>query len=91
MQWTAEELYQQLTRVKPHKAVAPGTLPGVVVKYLAYPLAQWLAAYIQQHWQHQSQIPQQWKDAHLALLAKRTVHSPTWPLTSATKLEPCAR
>ena len=37
---SADELYQQLIRTKPNKAVAPGTLPGVVVKNLALPLAQ---------------------------------------------------
>lgn len=46
------------------------------MKTLAAPLASWLETYLRQNWICTPRVPQLWKDAHLALLAKRSVQPP---------------
>lgn len=75
---TADVIEQQLRSISGQKAVAPGTLPSIVLKTLAQPLSQWLEAYLWSNWSQCPLIPQSWKDAHLSLslLAKRKAQSP---------------
>ena len=71
-----DDICTQLRKTKSQEAVAPGTAPGIVIKVLAEPLADWLAVYIWSNWRSSPDIPSMWKDAHLSLLAKRKVASP---------------
>ena len=74
---SANDLYHQLRKTKPLKAVAPGTLPGLVAKRLAPELASWPHTYLTMQWGTHCVVPQLWRDAFLTLLAKRTVMSPS--------------
>ena len=73
---SAEEIAAQLSKTKIHKVVAPGTLPGIIIKSLAEPHARWLEAYLWSHWQRAPRVLACWKDARLTLLTKKKVLSP---------------
>ena len=73
---SADEIAVQLSKTKIHKAVAPGTLPGNIIKSMAEPLARCLEAYLWSQWQSAPCVPACWKDAHLTLLAKNKVLTP---------------
>ena len=78
MPFTQADLEHELRATKIDKAVAPGTLPPLIIKHFAPQLASWLYRYLEITWQHhQPSIPSEWKDAVLILLAKRTVTNPT--------------
>ena len=60
------------------KAVGPCSLPNLMLRLLAEPLAEWLWPALTDAWcNHENPpIPQDWKDAWLVLLAKRLVKQP---------------
>lgn len=71
-----EEIEQQLLKTRVHKAVAPGTPPAAMIHALVPKLTAWAHHFIADRWRSQPRVPQCWKGAKLAFLAKRTVHSP---------------
>ena len=73
---TVQDVAQQLRKFNAFKAVAPNTIPSVLLKALSQPIANWIVPLLHEQWGKQPMIPTSWKDAHLALLAKRSVHSP---------------
>ena len=73
---TEAELVFQLAQTKKYKAVAPSTIPALLIRALAPALGDWLHRYLQQSWRTAPCIPQMWKDATLALLPKRQVLTP---------------
>ena len=73
---TEAEIVCQLARTKKYKAVAPSTIPALMIRALAPPLGEWLHRYLHQSWRTAPSIPQEWKDATLALLLKRLVLTP---------------
>ena len=76
--FTQADLAHELRATKIDKAVAPGTLPPLIIKRFASQLASWLYRYLEITWHHhRPSIPAEWKDAVLTLLAKRTVTNPT--------------
>ena len=77
MPFTQDDLEHELRATKSLKAVAPGTMPPVLIKHFASGLAKWLYRYLEDAWQYDRPvIPATWKKAVLTLLAKRPVHCP---------------
>ena len=75
--FTQEDLEHELRATQIDKAVAPGTMPPLIIKHFAPHLSHWLYRFLEVEWGHaQPTIPATWKNASLTLLAKRTVHSP---------------
>ena len=77
MPFSKEALANAFAQASIHKAVAPGTLPNIVIRSLANELADWIWPHLDQLWTCQSPIiPQSWKDAWLCLIAKKNVRQP---------------
>ena len=78
MPFTIEDLHCAFAHVNPNKAVGPMALPNIFVRALAPDLANWTFNTLKSHWMTQPfEVPQQWRDAWLTLLAKKTtVRSP---------------
>ena len=77
MPFTFDDLCNALAKAPPGKAVAPGTLPNLLIRSLAFELAEWLWGILHNLWiEGRPTIPQLWKDAWLSLLAKRAVRQP---------------
>ena len=75
--FTQADLDCELRAMKIDKAVAPGTIPPLIIKHFAPSLASWLYRYLTHAWTSATPcIPSAWKDAELTLLAKRTVITP---------------
>ena len=75
--FTQEDLERELRATKIDKAVAPGTVPPLIIKHFASHLSHWLYRFLEVEWgSAHPTIPAAWKNASLSLLAKRTVHSP---------------
>ena len=78
MPFTQSDLEAGLMKAAVTKAVAPGTLPNVLLRALAENLSQWLWPMLEELWMSSiPTIPQCWRDAWLCLLAKRNVKKPT--------------
>ena len=77
MPFTFDELFEALAKAPIGKAVAPSTLPNLIIRSLAFEFADWLWTVLENLWMKGNpMIPQQWKDAWLSLLAKRAVRQP---------------
>ena len=76
MPFTEATLCAALQKAPIQKAVAPGTMPNLLLRVLAPELAAWLWPSLGAMWCSTTpSIPQSWKDAWLCLLAKRAVKS----------------
>lgn len=72
------DLERELKAINHNKAVAPGTIPPLLLKHFATAMAQWTHRYLGTSWTSAHPvIPQEWKDATLTLLAKRRATSPS--------------
>ena len=76
--FTFDELVHAFHTAPITKAAGPHSMPHLLLRLLAEPLATWLWPALEQSWCHQSHptIPQEWRDAWLVLLAKRLVRCP---------------
>ena len=74
---TVQDVAKQLRKFDAFKAVAPNSIPSVLLKALSQPIANWIVPLLHEQWSQKPMIPGSWKDAHLALLAKRSVRSPS--------------
>ena len=64
MPFSQEDLCHALLHAPVHKAVAPGTLPNLLLRSLAPEIASWLWLILQAQWcSPNPSIPQPWKDA----------------------------
>ena len=71
------DLEGELRAIRIDKAVAPGTIPPLLLRHFACRFAQWTHRFLSATWNQSTPcIPSTWKDATLTLLAKRTVHTP---------------
>ena len=72
MPFSLDDLEQALAQASIQKAVAPGTLPNLLLRTLASELAQWLWPQLEAWWTNQAPtIPQSWKDAWLCLVPNK--------------------
>ena len=71
-----EEIYQALRQLKARKAVSPGLAPAAAWKALAAEMSEYLAGFVQQHWQQL--LPTSWTTTSLIFLPKagKTIKQP---------------
>ena len=75
--FTFDDLTHALANAPVTKAVGPRSLPNLLLRMLALPLAEWIWPALEHAWCSQvPSIPQEWRDAWLVLLAKRSVRAP---------------
>ena len=74
-----EEIYQALRQLKARKAVSPGLAPAAAWKALAAEMSEYLAGFVQQHWQQGPLLlPTSWTATSLIFLPKagKTIKQP---------------
>ena len=78
MSLTYEALVHAFATAPTTKAVGPHSMPNLMLRMLAEPLAGWLWPALEHAWCQQASpiIPQAWRDAWLVLLARRLVRCP---------------
>ena len=78
MPFEAQDLAKSIAGTPSTKSVAPGCVPGLVLKAIAEPLATWLFALLERMWcqGQMTYLPSMWRDAWVTCVPKRTVKTP---------------